>query len=516
MQVAVGRTWHPELSVAWIVAGLVLVFAMFWETTWSMVDLWLASGTYSHGFLILPTFVWLVWQRRLTLSRLPLCPLWLGLCALAGLGLLWLLGRLASANAPTQFALVAMVPAVVATVFGASWLRALGFPLAFLFFAVPVGDSLVPHMVDWTADVTVASLKLSGLPVYREGNYFSIPSGNWSVVEACSGIRYVFACLAVATLYAWSVYRSTARRILFTLGALAIAIAGNWIRAYGIVMLAHLSDNRLAAGVDHFIYGGVFFAVIMVVVLSLGTLWRENPEVGSITRTSGSTTTRSTSATNAASTPGRSLAAALAAAATLLVWPLVSVGTGGEAHSALAPLGDIAPAAGWHRVEEPVTMWEPHLRNPKQVLKQTFAKEGNRVSLHLGVFGRPTPDSKLTSSANQLVLLQDPNWRQIARGAAEVHRGGEMIAVTTGKLAWKKVRVVAWHLYWIDGKLTTSSAKAAWLQVLARLRGRSETSTWIVVYTTELNNMTSAAPVLETFLSDMLNSIDQALRAVDR
>lgn len=201
---------------------------------------------------------------------------------------------------------------------------------------------------------------------------------------------------------------------------------------------------------------------------------------------------------------------------TLSVWPLVSLSTGDESNDVLVPISDIAPAAGWYRVEEPVTQWEPQLRNPKQVLRQTFAKEGNRVSLHLGVFGRPTPDSKLTSSANQLVLSQDPKWRQIARGVAEVHRGGEKIAVMTGKLAWKKVRVVAWHLYWIDGRMTTSSAEAAWLQVLARLRGRNETSAWIVVHTAEPSSMILGSPVLEKFLSDMLASIDQPLRAANR
>ena len=86
-----------------------------------------------------------------------------------------------------------MVPCVVAALFGWRWVRALAFPLAFLFFAVPFGEFLVPTLIEWTADFTVAALAASGIPVYREANNFVIPSGRWSVVEACSGIRYLIA-----------------------------------------------------------------------------------------------------------------------------------------------------------------------------------------------------------------------------------------------------------------------------------------------------------------------------------
>ncbi len=149
-----------------------------------------------------PIFLWLVWNRRTALSQLPMRPWWPGLFGLAGMGLAWLIGDLAAVAEPSQFVMIAMVPAAVATIFGAGWVRALAFPFVFLFFAVPFGDSLIAPLMDWTADFTVAALKLSGVPVYREGNYFSIPSGDWSVIEACSGIRYVFACLTVSTLYA--------------------------------------------------------------------------------------------------------------------------------------------------------------------------------------------------------------------------------------------------------------------------------------------------------------------------
>ena len=42
-----------------------------------------------------------------------------------------------------------------------------------------------------------------------------------------------------------------------------------------IVMIAHLSDMKLALGVDHYIYGWVFFGLVMLLLFWLGSLWAE-------------------------------------------------------------------------------------------------------------------------------------------------------------------------------------------------------------------------------------------------
>jgi exosortase A len=501
------RPWRSERSVAWVMAVVAMVLAVFWQTTWSMVELWKSSGTYSHGFLILPAFVWLVWQRRNELSCLPVRPFWPGLAILASFGLIWLIGHLASTNAPTQLTVFALVAAAIGTVLGASWVRALAFPLTFLFFAAPIGDSLVPHLMDWTADFTVAALKLSGVPVYREGNNFSIPSGDWSVVETCSGIRYVFACLTVAALYAWTIYRSTVRRLLFIASALAIAIVANWIRAYGIVMIGHLSDNQLAIGVDHFVSGGVLFAVIMATVFSLGALWREDSAEGQRSRPADAART-----SPPADPTLRNGAAVVAAAATLIVWPLISLEINKAPATTSARIADVRSRAGWIRVQEPSVAWKPHVSNPLQTRVQTFAKDGQQVSVYLATFGRPSPNSKVTSALNQLVSSDDRDWKMVQRGLTEASWRSEIVAVNSATLLGRDVSVTAWQWYWIDGTMTTSPLRAALLQVLARLRGQTELSAWVMVFTQDASG-DSERPALGPFLSDMLESIDQTLSA---
>ena len=101
---------------------------------------------------------------------------------------------------------------------------------------------------------TLEALKLTGIPVYREGLWFSLPTGDWSVVKACSGVRYLIASVTLGVMYAYITYHTLWKRLLFILMSLVIPILANGIRAYIIVMIGHLSNLEYATGVDHMVY----------------------------------------------------------------------------------------------------------------------------------------------------------------------------------------------------------------------------------------------------------------------
>ena len=269
-------TWRRSLAaLGLLLLGLLLLYR---ETALAMWGIWMRSETFAHAVLVPPIVLWLVWRRRHHVAVLTPQPQpWLLLpLAVAALG--WLIADLAGVNAGSQLMFTAMLVLAVPAVLGLSVARALMFPLAFLFFMVPIGEFLMPALMEATADFTVKALMLSGVPVYREGLQFIIPSGAWSVVEACSGVRYLIASFMVGTLFAYLNYNSAKRRLLFGLVSLGMPIVANWLRAYMIVMLGHLSDNRIAAGVDHLIYGWVFFGVVIMLMFWVGSRWAE-PEL---------------------------------------------------------------------------------------------------------------------------------------------------------------------------------------------------------------------------------------------
>jgi exosortase A len=278
MQALTGNAVETTSWRATLLAAGILFFAvvgLFRSTASSMVATWHNTETYTHGFLILPIFAWLVWHKRHHLAAFQPQPA-PGLLLLVAAALVaWLLARLAGVLVVEQLALVGVLVAGWASLVGWQVTRFLSFPLLFLFFAVPMGEDLVPPMMEYTATFTVKAVELSGIPVYRDGMWFSLPSGNWSVVEACSGVRYLIASVTLGVVYAYITYHTLWKRLTFIAMSIIVPIIANGVRAYIIVMIGHLSSMEYATGVDHLIYGWIFFGFVMFLLFWIGAIWRE-------------------------------------------------------------------------------------------------------------------------------------------------------------------------------------------------------------------------------------------------
>ena len=216
------RQWRQVFPALLLVLAWTLF--LYRETSMAMVTIWSRSETFTHGFLVPPIVMWLVWRQRWAIAALPPRPTAGAFVLVAGAAFAWLLGDLVAVNAVTQLALVALLVLAVPAMVGLPVTRLIIFPLGFLFFCVPLGEFLMPQLMEWTANFTVLALRLSGIPVYREGLQFVIPSGNWSVVEACSGVRYLIASLTVGTLFAYLNYQSTKRRVMFVIVSLLVPV----------------------------------------------------------------------------------------------------------------------------------------------------------------------------------------------------------------------------------------------------------------------------------------------------
>ena len=252
-----------------------------------------------------------------------------------------------------------MIQAAIVTVLGTSVARALVFPLAFLLFAIPAGEILVPTLMDWTADFTVDALRWSGVPVYREANHFTIPVGHAgrssrrAAASATSSHRSWSG-----TIYAAMAYTSTRRRVLFIAASIVVPIVANWLRAYMIVMIGHLSNNKLAVGVDHLIYGWIFFGVVMLLLFWVGSFWREktSPAPTGLLR-------RFPSARASSPAPGRTLfAAALAAALAAGLWVPIQASIDREDRAAVPAVAVIADDNGWASSGNAFADWKPALQ----------------------------------------------------------------------------------------------------------------------------------------------------------
>ena len=495
-----------------ILASVIWLFTWYGETTLSTIAIWQRSDTYAHGFLIFPISAYLIWTRRNELLALPPQPSVLGLVALIGLGFIWLLAQSAEVLVVSQYALVAMVPALVWAILGYRVGFALLFPLLFLLFAVPVGEFLLPPLMNFTADFTVAALRITGIPVFREGNFFTVPSGSWSVVEACSGLRYLIASLTLGCLFAYLTYRSVWRRIAFIAFSIVVPIIANGFRAYMIVMIGHLSNNRLATGVDHVIYGWVFFGFVMMLLFWIGSRWREPDESISDKEA------ESRRLQGSASVPlGKIAAFATASALIAAVWPTYARYLDMLPANS-TPINLTSPSASppWLATGHTITDWQPLFLTAPGQLKQAFSKDGKSVELLIKYYRNQHQDAELINSNNQLTSTRHATWGLISNDSSEVRVGDRSLSFVEAKLRSPRSKLLVWTWYWVGDHYTDNIYLAKIYQAKAKFLNQGDDAAAIFIYSSYDDTPDNMRALLSDFLNSMFPAIDNTLAQAKR
>jgi len=503
------RTRRLHLAVL----ALGLLWLLFWyrDTFLAMVGIWDRSDTFAHGFVIAPISAWLVWRRRHFIDHVPIAPSLLGICAGLVAGAAWLLGELASVDAVSQFAFVGMLVGFVWAVMGSAVVRTYAFPIGFLFFMVPFGEFLFPTMMQWTADFIIWAVRASGVPVYAEGFLLVIPSGRWQVVEGCSGVRYLMASIVVGSLYAYLNYRSTQKRLLFVAASIVLPVFANWLRAYGIVMLGHLTDNRLAAGADHLIYGWVFFGIIILALFWIGSRWQEDEEEAPT-----APVTAAGALAKATLSTGARMGWVVAAALAVGLWvPLLGY-LDRQGEHGVVQIGELAGTAKWvPATTELPPPWKPRYQGMRAQSHAVFSGEGSQVGVFITYYRDQQAGEELINSENRILLNKDEEFRFTASGRELRALGGEIIGVRTSELrgnANADQRLLVWHWYWIGGRWTDSDYIGKAYLALAQLLGRGDDSAMVALYipvTAESRDVAQAA--MADFLDIMGPQIGTAL-----
>jgi exosortase A len=491
-----GNHWKYSLTALALI--LIWIGYWYWDTLVAMAQIWWRSDTYAHGLIVPPISIWLIWRDRELLTPLRPEPTFWFFPALIVVIFCWLLGELTSVNSLTQFSVIGICILATMSVLGLQVSKRLAFPLLFLFFAVPIGDFLLPRLMEWTADFTVLALRATGIPVYREGQNFVIPSGQWSVVEACSGIRYLIASLTIGVLYAYLTYTSLKRRLIFALLSLLVPILANWLRAYLIVLLGHLSDNELAAGVDHLIYGWIFFGIVIAIMFVIGMRWAEPVPDKHCSTASAMTVSQQT--TNFWLLPAM---IAIFVAAGPLADDKLRQGNASTPVIFSAPV----PKEAWQPVTPPIA-WQPVFNNASAEFHSAYNNGHRWVGLYIAFYRNQNFERKLITSTNALATSLDPVWQVVTSGPATANIGGNQLRVRYSELLEKQgnpdQRYVVWQWYWINGRLTSSDIEAKWLTALAMLSGKGDDSAVVVVYTPK--------PDAETALTDFTRDLGEKIQ----
>jgi exosortase A len=271
----IATPWTPTLLAMSV--GLVALFALYFSTIASAVNLWNTSSAYNYGYLILPISLALIWGERRELARNLPAPTFWGAGMAAAFAAAWLLAELLDINEGRHIAFVGMIQGLALALLGWRIYRFLAFPLLYLFFLVPTGTFLLTPLQTIAHKANVVLLKASGVPVFAEDFLIQVPAGSFLVEPGCAGLNFFLVAFALSLLYGRLTYASLTARALCVISALAISIVANVIRIYLIIGLAQATDRRIDITADHLLYGWGFFGVVMLVAMWAGTRIKADP-----------------------------------------------------------------------------------------------------------------------------------------------------------------------------------------------------------------------------------------------
>lgn len=242
----------------------------------------IGSDDYSHGIFVPVICLFLVWQARHRISAVSIENSWLG-PAIVSVGLLiYGVGELATLYVVQHISLWIVLVGLVIGAIGLRAAREITFPLAYLLTAIPLPNFLYAGLSSklqlWSSALGIGCLQLIGITAFREGNVIDLGPVQLQVVEACSGIRYLFPLTSLALLCAYLFKDRMWKRVVLVLSSIPISIFVNGFRIGMIGLLVEWRGQGAAEGFSHLFEGAVLFmASLGLLILEMWLLARVHP-----------------------------------------------------------------------------------------------------------------------------------------------------------------------------------------------------------------------------------------------
>ncbi|MGI6495532.1 MAG: exosortase/archaeosortase family protein [Kiritimatiellia bacterium] len=267
--------------IAIFIVGALLACLLFQRVFVFMRDTFLdETEDMAHGWYIPLFSLYLLWRQRKELAAAArgAPPSWLGILgAFASLALLWL-GERGGQVRFSQLAFILMLWALPCAIWGRRLGRLVAFPAAYMLFTVPLGFLSTVRLRLLVTRVASVLLNGIGISVVRVGSGLvsTTPEGpfNLDVAEACSGLRSLFALMAVTAAYAYLTQTKTWKRWFLFACSVPLAVIGNIMRVFTIAVVARFFGQDFGVGFYHDYSGYVVFIVAIFLMVAVGA-WLE-------------------------------------------------------------------------------------------------------------------------------------------------------------------------------------------------------------------------------------------------
>ncbi len=261
-----------------------LLIAAYHDSLRFLLSTWLKDDNYSHGALVPFISAYLIWHSRKQIGARPVTGAGWGLVVMGVATGLYLVGELATVYALLHVSFVLQLIGLFLCVQGTARTAVAAFPLGYLLTALPLPSflyqAITGHLQLWSSSLGIAFLQLVGITAFQEGNVIDLGTVQLQVVEACSGLRYLFPLVSLSLLTAYLFKDAWWKRVLVVFSSVPIAIVLNGLRIGAVGILVEQSGASAAEGAMHLIEGWLLF-LLSIVALAV-EVWALK-QVGGIT-----------------------------------------------------------------------------------------------------------------------------------------------------------------------------------------------------------------------------------------
>ena len=187
------------------------------------------------------------------------------------------IGKLSALFMLSQLGFIVALLGIALGLGGYSLLKVTFIPIIFLIFAIPL-----PYVIDAalsfqlqliSSQLGVFFIRLFQIPVYLEGNVIDLGVYKLQVVEACSGLRYLYPLMSLGFLAAYLFQAPLWQRALVFLSTIPITIVMNSLRIGLVGVLVNHWGPQDADGFLHMFEGWIIFIACAGYLLRRCTCW---------------------------------------------------------------------------------------------------------------------------------------------------------------------------------------------------------------------------------------------------
>ncbi len=240
---------------------------------------WYTNSIYSYGFFVPVVSCYFIWRKTAELKTIPIVSTLWGCAPLVMTVALYLFGQVVADTFVMRISMVLALVALTQMIFGNYYLKALAFPLFYLFFMIPFPYLLVKEAVNvlmfFDAAQSAKVLQILGIPIFLESNFLHLPNITLEVADVCSGISSVFALFVLGLAYAYCLPVPPMLKTLLVASTVPVAVLVNLFRIVVTSALAYRLGPIVLESYFHKLYGTFNFLLSVTLLVIMGEILRK-------------------------------------------------------------------------------------------------------------------------------------------------------------------------------------------------------------------------------------------------